>query len=57
MKIENKYIFVIVLTLVILGSRHIDAQENLAQRAYAIFEQNCLNCHGEHGAYTGRTHH
>ena len=52
MKIENKYIFVIVLTLVILGSRHIDAQENLAQRAYAIFEQNCLNCHGEHGAYT-----
>ena len=52
MKIENKYIFVIVLTLVVLGSGHIDAQENLAQRAYAIFEQNCLGCHGEHGAYT-----
>ena len=29
----------------------IDAQENLAQEAYAIFEQNCLNCHGEHGAF------
>ena len=27
-------------------------QENLAQQAYAIFEQNCLNCHGEHGAFT-----
>ena len=52
MKIENIYVFVIALTLVILGSGHVDAQENLAQRAYAIFEQNCLNCHGEHGAYT-----
>ena len=29
-----------------------DAQENLAQEAYAIFQQSCLNCHGEHGAYT-----
>ena len=28
------------------------AQENLAQQAYAIFEQSCLNCHGEHGAFT-----
>ena len=24
----------------------------LAQQAYAIFQQNCLNCHGEHGAFT-----
>ena len=30
----------------------VDAQQNLAQQAYAIFEQNCLNCHGEHGAFT-----
>ena len=29
-----------------------DAQQNLAQQAYAIFQQNCLNCHGEHGAFT-----
>ena len=28
------------------------AQENLAQQTYAIFQQNCLNCHGEHGAFT-----
>ena len=26
---------------------NVDAQENLAQQAYTIFEQNCLNCHGE----------
>ncbi|MXV75357.1 hypothetical protein F4Z99_13935, partial [Candidatus Poribacteria bacterium] len=39
--------------MLILGIRqNVEAQENLAQQAYAIFEQNCLNCHGEHGAYT-----
>ena len=31
---------------------NVDAQENLAQQAYTIFERNCLNCHGEHGAFT-----
>ena len=31
---------------------NVNAQENLAQQAYTIFERNCLNCHGEHGAYT-----
>ena len=30
----------------------VEAQQNLAQQAYAIFQQNCLNCHGEHGAFT-----
>ncbi len=28
------------------------AQGTLAQQASAIFQQNCLNCHGEHGAFT-----
>ena len=28
------------------------SQGDLAQQAYAIFEQSCLNCHGEHGAFT-----
>ena len=28
------------------------AQQNLAQQTYAIFEQSCLTCHGEHGAFT-----
>ena len=27
------------------------AQQNIAQKAYAIFEQSCLICHGENGAY------
>ena len=44
--------FVSLLTI-ILGNLHsANAQQNLAQQAYAIFEQNCLNCHGEHGAFT-----
>ncbi|MDE0688029.1 MAG: leucine-rich repeat domain-containing protein [Candidatus Poribacteria bacterium] len=37
---------------VIFGYQTADAQQNLAQQAYAIFERNCLNCHGEHGAFT-----
>ncbi|MDE0685885.1 MAG: leucine-rich repeat domain-containing protein [Candidatus Poribacteria bacterium] len=47
------FITIICLSMLILGIRqNVDAQENLAQQAYAIFEQNCFNCHGEHGAYT-----
>ena len=41
-------IFLMVLIFVPLGF----PQVNLAQQAYVIFEQNCLNCHGEHGAFT-----
>ena len=41
-----------VCLLFIVGYQRADAQENLAQQAYAIFEQNCLNCHGPHGAFT-----
>ena len=49
---KNFVIFTCLL-MPILGSYHsADAQGNLAQQAYAIFEQNCLNCHGEHGAFT-----
>ena len=51
MKVK-KHILLIGLGLVVLGSRTADAQGTLAQQAYAIFQQNCLNCHGEHGAYT-----
>ena len=42
----------IFLLMFIIGYQNVEAQQNLAQQAYAIFEQNCLNCHGEHGAYT-----
>ena len=49
----KNFILFTCLLLPILGSyQNADAQENIAQQAYAIFEQNCLNCHGEHGAFT-----
>ena len=34
------------------GYTAVSAQQDLAQQAYAIFQQNCLNCHGPHGAFT-----
>ena len=52
---KNWKIFIIFLTLLplILGNfDSVNAQQNLAQQVYAIFEQSCLNCHGEHGAFT-----
>ena len=51
MKIKNRYIFVIVLAFAILGTGRADAQQALAQEAYAIFQQNCLNCHGVSGPF------
>ena len=47
-----KYISLVALTFIGLGFSTAQAQNNLAQEAYAIFEQNCLICHGEHGPYT-----
>ena len=47
-----KYISLVVLTFIGLGFSTTQAQENLAQEAYAIFQQSCLGCHGEHGAFT-----
>ncbi|MDE0690045.1 MAG: cohesin domain-containing protein [Candidatus Poribacteria bacterium] len=44
--------FISALILILGNSHSVNAQENLAQQAYAIFEQSCLNCHGEHGAFT-----
>ena len=48
----SKYLSVIILTLILLGFGTAQAQDNLAQAAYAIFQQSCLGCHGEHGAFT-----
>ena len=42
----------IILTLILLGFGTAAAQQNIPQQAYAIFQQNCLNCHGPHGAFT-----
>lgn len=53
MKNWKTYIIFITLLPLILGNFYrANAQQNLAQQAYAIFEQSCLNCHGEHGAFT-----
>ena len=47
------FITFVYLLMLVLGNYHsVNAQQNLAQQAYAIFQQNCLNCHGEHGAFT-----
>ena len=48
---SGKYCLLIILTCIGFGFGTADAQENLAQQAYTIFQQNCLNCHGESGAY------
>ncbi len=51
---SNKRIFItlICVLMFVLSYQSVDAQENLAQQVSAIFQQNCLNCHGEHGAFT-----
>ena len=53
MKDWKIFIIHICLLVLILGNyQTVNAQGNIAQQASAIFEQNCLTCHGEHGAYT-----
>ena len=41
----------ICLLFLTVGFQHVSAQSQLAQDTYAIFEANCLNCHGADGAY------
>ena len=41
-----------VLALILMSWTTASAQQDIAQEAYLIFQQNCLNCHGEHGAFT-----
>ena len=35
----------------IIGSQNVYPQQQIAQDAYAIFQQSCLICHGPDGAY------
>ena len=52
MKYSLKFIIIIVAIWVfILFHQNVQAQQNLAQEAYAIFEQSCLICHGQNGSY------
>ena len=47
----GKYLPIVSLICIGLAFATADAQENLAQEVSALFEQSCLNCHGESGAY------
>ena len=48
----SKYIFLVILTFVMLGFGAARAQDNLAQEAYTIIQSNCSVCHGEHGHFS-----
>ena len=47
----GKYLPIVVLICIGFAFATADAQENLAQQASAIFQQNCLNCHGPSGSH------
>ena len=47
----GKYLPIVILICVGLTFATADAQENLAQQVSAIFQQNCLNCHGPSGSF------
>ena len=40
------------LLILALSQQVVSAQQPLAQQAFAIFEQHCLDCHGEFGSYS-----
>ncbi len=42
---------IICLLFFISGYQITNAQQNIAQQAYAIFEAQCIDCHGEFGSY------
>ena len=46
----TRYFSFVLLIFLVLGSSA-SAQQNVAQQAYAIFQQSCLGCHGEHGPF------
>ena len=52
MKNWKHFIKISCLFMFILGYQTVEAQQNLAQEAYLIFEQSCFDCHGPHGAFT-----
>ena len=47
---KNCYI-IFCLLILLLNHQVAHAQQNLAQQAYTVFEQHCLDCHGEFGSY------
>ena len=48
---QHHLITLIGLLMFIIGSQDISAQQQIAQDAYAIFEQSCFICHGPEGSF------
>ena len=48
---QHHLITLIGLLILIICSQNIFAQQQIAQDAYAIFEQSCLICHGPEGSF------
>ena len=48
---KQRYSYFFLVVFIMLGFNTIASAQNLAQEAYTIFEQACLICHGENGAY------
>ena len=48
---QHHPIALICLLIFVVVSQNVSAQQQIAQDAYAIFEQSCLICHGPDGAY------
>ena len=50
--IRNQYCIALIgLLMFIVGSQNVSAQQQIAQDAYAIFEQSCFICHGPTGSF------
>ena len=49
----KQYYFITLISplILIVCSQNVHSQQQIAQDAYAIFEQSCFNCHGPDGAY------
>ena len=49
---QRQYLIAFIgLLMLIVGYQNVSAQQQIAQDAYAIFQQSCLICHGPDGAY------
>ena len=48
---KQRRIALICLLILIVSSQDVHSQQQIAQDAYAIFQQSCLICHGPDGAY------
>ena len=48
---KYRYIYLMLLGILAVSISSASAQGNAAQQAYAIFQQNCFNCHGPSGPF------